>query len=125
MVWNGSQISVFGAKNEVVSFNLVLETGAQAAASVSVSLASLAGPNGATISSKSVTGDGVFDWTGRNIELFYIRYLPIKGLSVLSYEAYYDERHAVHGPAPGLAAAPGLIARITTNTTPTLRCPLN
>ena len=33
----------------------------------------------------------VFDYTGRNIELFRIGYLPIKGLSMLSYEMN-DER---------------------------------
>src|SRR5207237_2887618 len=31
-------------------------------------------------------------WVGRQIELFYVRYLQIKGLSKLSYETY-DERH--------------------------------
>jgi len=35
----------------------------------------------------------VFNWTSRNIELFYVKYLPIKGLSLLSYDASYDERH--------------------------------
>ena len=44
------------------------------------------------ISSGSTSGNGVFTYTNRNIELFYIRYLQIKGLSALSYEIY-DERH--------------------------------
>jgi hypothetical protein len=52
----------------------------------------LSGPNGSEIASKTVSGNGVFDWVGRPIELFYIRYLEIKGLSLLSYE-FYDERH--------------------------------
>lgn len=91
-VWDGSRIKIFGAKNEVVSFNLVLESGSETAENVSVSLRQLSGPNGARISTKAVTVDGVFDWIGRNIELFYVRYLPIKGLSRLSY-ADYDERH--------------------------------
>jgi len=93
-VWDGSQIKVFGARNEVVSFNIILEGGTQTATNVSVSLNQLTGPNGAKISTKAVTGDRVFDWVGRNIEIFYVRYLPIKGLSLLSYEGYYyDERH--------------------------------
>src|SRR5205807_585147 len=28
------------------------------------------------------------------IEPFYVRYLPMNGLSLLSYTSYYDERHA-------------------------------
>jgi len=91
-VWDGSRIILSGAKNEVVAFNLCLETATAAAHAVTVSFNLLAGPGGAAIGSASATGDGVFDWTGREIELFYIRYLEIKGLSRLSYESY-DERH--------------------------------
>jgi hypothetical protein len=90
-VWNGEKISVFGAKNEVVAFNIILEseTGAD---DVSVQFDSLSGPGSSTISSIPVQGDDVFDWTQRNIELFYVRYLQIKGLSRLTWEDY-DERH--------------------------------
>jgi hypothetical protein len=94
LVWDGSRIRLFGARNEVVACALILETGAAAATNVSVSLNKLTGPGGAVIASRKVTGDGVFDWLGRQIELFYLRYLPIKGLSLISYGGYYyDERH--------------------------------
>ena len=93
-VWNGSRISLFGAGNEVISFNLVLEAAGAAARDVSVSFDTLTGPGGALIHSSSTSGNGVFNWVGRNIELFYIRYLEIKGLSHdLCYNATYDERH--------------------------------
>lgn len=93
-VWDGSHINVFGARNEVVSFNLILEAGPEDAKNISVAFTGLTGPGGSKISTKAVTGNGVFDWVGRNIELFYIRYLPIKGLSILMYDGYYyDERH--------------------------------
>ncbi len=92
-VWDGKTISVFGARNEVVAFNLVLEAGDKAVSHVDVAFNRLAGSGGAAIASSDVTSpDGVFNWVGRNIELFYIRYLPIQGLSLLSYETY-DERH--------------------------------
>ena len=92
-VWDGDKVTLFGANNEVVAFDLILEAPETAANDVSVSFDSLTGPNGATISSSPTTGDGVFDWTERNIELFYVRYLQIKGLSVdLAYNVY-DERH--------------------------------
>src|SRR5207302_10513272 len=79
-------------KNEVISFNMVLEAPSAAAGSVGVTFNTLTGPGGATIRSSPATGDGVFDWTSRPIELFYVRYLQIKGLSAIAY-ATYDERH--------------------------------
>jgi hypothetical protein len=93
--WDGRTVRLDGARNEVVAFNLVLEAPSAAARRVSVTFDRLTGPGGATIRSKRVAGDGVFDWRGRDIELFYVRYLQIKGISRFSYEgAYYDERHA-------------------------------
>lgn len=92
-VWDGTGIHVWGARNEVVNFKLVLES-AFGARGVNVALNSLVGPNGATISSPAepVKGDAVFDYVGRNIEVFVIDYLQIRGLSLLSYDSY-DERH--------------------------------
>ena len=92
-VWDGSKIKVFGARNEVVSFNLVIEAPSVAVDGVTVALNRLSGPEETEITSKTVSGTGVFDWVDREIELFYIRYLKIKGLSILSYTALYDERH--------------------------------
>ncbi len=91
-VWDGDRVQIFGARNEVVAFNLILESPDQAASQVAVSFDQLMGPDGASIASIPAQGDGLFDWTQRNIELFYVRYLEIKGLSLLSYETY-DERH--------------------------------
>ncbi|MFH1038450.1 MAG: glycoside hydrolase domain-containing protein [PVC group bacterium] len=91
-VWDGTSVRLFGAKNEIVAFNLCLEAATRSAAGVTVSLNRLDGPGGSVIQSSATTGDGVFNWNGRDIELFYIRYLEIEGLSRLSYESY-DERH--------------------------------
>jgi hypothetical protein len=93
-VWDGTTISLFGARNEVVAFNLVLEAPSADAANVNVSLTSLVGPGGG-ITTTAASGDGVFNYVGRNIELFYVRYLEIKGISTdLSFHGYaYDERH--------------------------------
>lgn len=86
---SGSGVTLFGAKNEVVSFNLVIES-PESDSTVSVSLPSLACGGGTSLSS-SWTGDP-FNFVGRDIELFLIKYLQIKGLSKLSYGTY-DERH--------------------------------
>ena len=52
--WDGSCVKVFGAKNEVVSFNLVLEAATAQASKVTVSLGSLTGPGGFRVSARSV-----------------------------------------------------------------------
>ena len=91
-LWDGSSINLFGARNETVSFNLVLEAASTDAAGVSVSLDSLAGARGAHITSTPATGDGVFNYVGRHIELFQVCYLQILGLtSGLAYDKH-DER---------------------------------
>lgn len=94
-VWDGTKVKLFGGKNEVVAFNLILEAPTTAVSNVTLSFDTLTGPEGATISSVPTSGNGVFDWVNRNIELFYIRYLEIKGLSTdLFFAGYnYDERH--------------------------------
>src|SRR5439155_19621554 len=61
-VWDGHQVSVFGARNEVVDYNLVLEA-PSGAGNVSVTFSALSGPGGATISSVPASGDQVFNWT--------------------------------------------------------------
>lgn len=91
-VWDGTAINLFGARNESVSFNFVLEAANVSAANVSVSFDRLTGPGGATIqNAKSATGSGVFNWVGRPIELFYTRYLQIRGISGFGWY-HGDER---------------------------------
>ena len=96
--WNGSSIVLAGALNEVVSFNLVLETGGPAATNVSVSFNTLNAlswaPKTTPITSVQTTGNGVFSWVNRPIELFYVRYLQINGLSYFGYSSTFDERQA-------------------------------
>ncbi|MCP4538692.1 MAG: DUF4091 domain-containing protein [Chloroflexi bacterium] len=110
-VWDGTTISLFGARNEVVGFNLVLEAPSSDAANVEVSLTSLTGPGGASITTRSTsTDDDLFNYIGRNIELYFVRYLEIRGLSHLGYENYYDERHVperCRRPHDGRYALPG------------------
>jgi len=78
-----------------VAFNLVLEAPTTTANNIVVSVTSLTGPDGADISSRTASGDELFTYVGRNIELFYVRYLEIKGLSTdLFFSGIdYDERH--------------------------------
>jgi hypothetical protein len=92
-VWNGTDISLFGGRNEVVSFNLVIEAPRSDAKDIRVSLSGLSAPGGSTISSRNASGDELFDFRERDIELFFVRYLEIKGLSTDLFYDHYDERH--------------------------------
>jgi Ca2+-binding RTX toxin-like protein len=96
--WNGSAVTLNAARNETVAFNLILEATDQAAGGVSVDFDRLQGPGGYAITGNG-TGDGtvgdgeLFDYTSRDIEVFYIRYLQIRGIArSLSYDVY-EESH--------------------------------
>ena len=80
-LWTGNAITLFGAKNEVIDFNLVLEAAGAAAPGVSVAMSNLTGPGGALIRHANRPTDKLFDWTSTESELFYVRYLQILGLS--------------------------------------------
>lgn len=98
-VWDGKTVSVTAARNETVSFNLIIEAPASGLQKVHVSFQELVGDGGTigsqsvpTTASKTQAGEALFDYRDRNIELFFVRYLKIKGCSILAYE-HYDERH--------------------------------
>lgn len=90
-VWDGTTISVFGARNEIVAFNLILEAPFYTIEDTRVSFDTLNGSEGFVIQN-STTANELFDWTERNIELFFVGYLEIRGLSTIGY-SQYDERH--------------------------------
>lgn len=93
-LWDGQRVRLFGARNETVAFNLVLEAAVRPAGGVSVVFNLLTRDGGGgRIESAPARGDGIFDWRNRDIELFFVRYLEIKGLSRLSYDSTYDEQH--------------------------------
>lgn len=102
-VWDSGSnwVSLFGARNEVVQFALVLESPLADTSNVKVQFSSLTltheGSAIASISTRArKTGESLssylFDWRGRNIEMFHMKYLKISTLSRLGYDVY-DERH--------------------------------
>jgi hypothetical protein len=105
-VWDGHCVKVFGAKNEVVSFNLVLEAAKGPASKVAVSLGDFTGPGGSVLRSTSRTKDKLFDWTTTEAELFYVRYLEIEGLSQQAYGTLADWQEATF---PKRAQCPGMM----------------
>ncbi len=104
-VWDGTCIRTFGAKNEVVSFNVVLEAATAKAAKVTVTLGDLTGPGGTVIRSAPRATAKLFDWTTTEAELFYVRYLQIKGLSQQAYGTLASWQEATF---PKRAQCPGM-----------------
>lgn len=92
-IWNGTTVKPFQAKNEINGFALVFENNTVVdSTAVSVGYPVLTGPNGYVISSTPTTKANLWDWRNRPIQLYYVRYLPIRGISRLAWELY-DETH--------------------------------
>jgi len=97
-IWDGTKVSINGMKNEIVGFNLVLEAAGSAANTVTVTIDDLQEPGTNTIVFDENRTDP-YDWTTTDIEIFYTRFLPIDGLSPISYvvdefsASWRDERH--------------------------------
>jgi hypothetical protein len=109
-VWDGETIKLFAARNEVVAFNLVIEAATQRLSAVRVTFDTLSHDSGASIASRPGPTQSVFDWRQRPIELFFVRYLAVAGLSRLSYDTY-DERHVplrLRRPFTGQGSGTGL-----------------
>ncbi|MDB6134722.1 MAG: hypothetical protein JWM59_2965 [Verrucomicrobiales bacterium] len=87
-VWDGTVARQFGARNEVVSINFIIEAAITPAADLSVGLSDLTGPGGSVIRSAPRPAHALFTWTGTECELFLVRYLEIKGLSAFGYGLY-------------------------------------
>lgn len=90
-VWDGQRIRLFAARNEIVSMALVLETGNKAAKTVDVQLNGLRDGQGNVIGTDMAAPQAVSGM--RDIELFYVGYLKIEGLSKGLPWDTYDERH--------------------------------
>jgi 5-hydroxyisourate hydrolase-like protein (transthyretin family) len=89
--WDGLSVTVDGARNETVGFNLILEAADSPVTGASVEFDRLDGPGGYAITTDPDAG--LFEYGGRDIELFYVRYLQIRGISnSLSYDTY-EESH--------------------------------
>jgi hypothetical protein len=75
-VWDGEGVSIFGARNEIVAFQLILEAGASGAEDIDVYISDLS--NGSFSISNSKAGSAnPFDYLGKNIELFTEHYIEI------------------------------------------------
>lgn len=96
-LWDGDTARPFQMKNEVNGFVLFLENGSNVNTVATVSYPRLTHESGNyVISSTPTSAANLYDWTQRPIQLYYVRYLPIQGVSRLNQE-HYDETHLAEG----------------------------
>lgn len=75
--WDGSKVRLFGARNEIVSFQLVVESGEEGVTGLSVSLPVLRQRDGDTAISYVPPADDPTDYVGRPVQLFPVNYMLI------------------------------------------------
>ena len=90
-VWDGTTIRTFAGRNEVVSFNVIVDNRGPELNQVSVDFSRLANEN-FVLETTNSTPDTLFDWRTRPIEVFSVGYLKVHGISRIAYELY-DETH--------------------------------
>lgn len=73
-VWKNHTINIFGGKNEIVAFQLIIQSDASGASQVNVSISDLISGN-STIPGSATGSSDPFDYRGRNVELFTEHYL--------------------------------------------------
>ena len=95
-VWDGQAIHLFGARNEIVAFQIIVEADARGVEGLSVRLPSLASPAD-RISYRAPTADPT-DYVGRPIQIFTEHYMRVTTPSRASW--VYDPRSVAAPPDP-------------------------
>jgi hypothetical protein len=90
-VWDGKRVSLFGARNEVVGFQIILQAGARGASHVDVKLPVLRHADGMTLTSAPERPDPT-DTVGIQIERYLEHYLEIRRPSPPGW--FYNETAA-------------------------------
>ena len=75
-VWDGQRIKLFGARNEIIAFQVIVEAPNDGIHSLSASLHELTHENGAAITYAPPSKDPS-DYVGRPIQLFAVRYMNV------------------------------------------------
>jgi len=82
--WDGTTVRIFGAQNEVIAFQVIVESDDKGIEGLSVSLPEVTGPNGRKISYAPPRQDPT-DFAGRQIQLFSAHYLNVKEVTTCGW----------------------------------------
>ncbi len=87
-VWDGSSVSLFSAKNEIVAFQLILEADGSGASTVDVHVSDLTNGGHSIRGSHPLPSPN--DYVGVGVELFTEHYLNVDDLSGNDSEGYFN-----------------------------------
>ncbi len=76
-VWDGERISIFGARNEIVAFQVIVQSDAEGIASLDASLPFLTQRNGRSSIVYTPPRPDPTDYVGRPIQLFSVNYVYV------------------------------------------------
>jgi len=92
-VWDGEVIRAFGARNEIISFTVIVDNNGEQSIDLDVEFDQLSSSNGDyVLATTESSTNALFNWINRPIEVFSVGYLRIHGLSLISYPND-DETH--------------------------------
>ncbi len=123
-VWDGRRVRVFGARNEVVAFQVIVEADASGIDRLTLSLPRLTGPDGNSLVYKAPEADPT-NYVDRPIQVFVAHYLHVAMPSHASWVFDRDSPAAPPDPVgwtpvqlvPENATQGGLPARVGSNHT--------
>ena len=90
LVWQNGQVHLFGAKNEIIAFQLIVEANGSPSTINSVDLPRLCHNSGFCIEN-TLTLNDYYDFRGRHIDILSSHYIPIQGLEVGSDKTRYAD----------------------------------
>ncbi|MGD0579782.1 MAG: glycoside hydrolase domain-containing protein [Bryobacteraceae bacterium] len=79
--WDGTRIFLFGARNEMLAFQVIVESGANGIQQLSLSLPALTSTSGSSTITYQAPGDDPSQYAGRPIQIFSENYMYIPGPS--------------------------------------------
>jgi hypothetical protein len=82
--WDGTTVRIFGGRNEVIAFQVIVESDDKGIEGLSASLPELAGPGGGKISYVPPREDPT-DFVGRQIQVFSAHYINVKEVMTCSW----------------------------------------
>ena len=75
--WDGHQIKIFGARNEIIAFQLIVEAGSEGIKRLTVSLPELRQQGGKARITYAPPALDPTNYVGRPIQLFSLNYMPV------------------------------------------------
>src|SRR5262245_27238279 len=97
-VWNGHTIKIFGARNEIVAFQLIVEAGERKINALSASLTELHHQNGRAKIMYAPPSSDPTNYVGRPIQIFALNYMNVTQPTAAAWIYRRDTKSAPKDP---------------------------